>query len=136
MTAPPAIVLAAFADAGLAEPVAEYRFHQRRRWRLDYAWPAAFVALEVEGGVWTRGRHTRPTGFLKDMEKYNTATALGWAVLRCTPQTILSDQTLSWLLMATLDVEVIDHTLGDEVPGPSAVRHGQAWRSVTRRMPL
>ena len=130
MNEPPPIVVAGFAAAGVAEPVAEFRFCPPRRWRLDYAWPDQFVALEGEGGVWSRGRHTRPKGFTADIEKYNTATALGWAVLRCTPQTILSEATISWLLMLTLDVEVIDHTIG------AAVRHGEAWRSITRRMPL
>ena len=130
MNEPAPIVVAGFAAAGVAEPVAEFRFCPPRRWRLDYAWPDQFVALEVEGGVWSRGRHTRPKGFIADIEKYNTATALGWAVLRCTPQTILSEATISWLLMLLLDVEVIDHTLG------AAVRHGEAWRSITRRMPL
>lgn len=52
--------------------VKEYRFCQRRKWRFDYAAPQHRVALEVEGGVWSRGRHTRPQGFLGDMEKYNT----------------------------------------------------------------
>jgi hypothetical protein len=43
------------------------------------------IALEVEGGVWTRGRHTRGKGFLGDMEKYNAAALGGWCVLRVTP---------------------------------------------------
>ena len=136
MSVPAAIVLAGIERAGLPAPVAEFRFHPVRRWRLDYAWPDGFVALEVEGGVWSRGRHTRPTGFLKDMEKYNTATALGWAIIRCTPQTILADETLSWLRMSLLDVEVVEHTLGDDKSGPNAVRHGDAWRQITRKMPL
>lgn len=71
--------------AGLPEPVTEYRFHNTRRWRFDYAIPSQFVALEVEGGVWTAGRHTRGAGYLGDCEKYNEAQLLGWIVLRCTP---------------------------------------------------
>jgi hypothetical protein len=47
------------------------------------------VALEVEGGAWSGGRHTRGAGFLGDMEKYNAAAILGWCVLRCTPQQLL-----------------------------------------------
>lgn len=64
----------------------EYRFHSVRRWRFDYAWPDLHIALEVEGGVWTAGRHTRGSGFVKDMEKYNEAAIAGWTVLRCTPK--------------------------------------------------
>ena len=46
------------------------------------------MAMEVEGGVWTGGRHTRGSGFCSDMEKYNTATEMGWRVFRFTPQQV------------------------------------------------
>lgn len=81
-------------------PVAEHRFCERR-WRFDYAWLAQKIALEVEGGVWTGGRHTRGAGFVKDMEKYNHAAALGWRVLRCTPSTLCRNDTIE-LLKTTL----------------------------------
>ena len=64
--------------------IPEYRFDAERRWRFDFAFPLLRIALEVEGGAWTRGRHTRPMGFLKDMEKYNTYTLLGIYLLRFT----------------------------------------------------
>lgn len=80
-----------------AECVREYRFHPTRRWRFDYAIPAHRVALEVEGGVWTGGRHISPTGFLGDMEKYNAATLMGWRVFRTTPQALHSAATLAML---------------------------------------
>lgn len=73
---------------GIPEPVTEFRFHPTRRWRFDYAWPQHRVALEIEGGIWTGGRHTRGVGFVRDMEKYNTATVMGWKVLRCQPADI------------------------------------------------
>ena len=72
--------------AGLPEPIPEYKFHHARRWRADYCWPIHKVIVEVEGGVWTEGRHTRGSGFVKDMEKYNAAALLGFYVLRYTPQ--------------------------------------------------
>ena len=64
----------------------EYQFHPKRKWRFDYAIPNYRVAIEVEGGVWTQGRHIRPNGFLNDMEKYNAATVMGWRILRTTPK--------------------------------------------------
>jgi hypothetical protein len=79
---------------GLPIPESEYRFHPDRKWRFDFAWPAQHLALEVEGGVWSKGRHTRPKGFLGDMEKYNAAAVLGWRVLRCTPDTLTTAQTV------------------------------------------
>ena len=66
----------------------EVRFHPTRRWRFDFAHEATLVAIEVEGGTWVGGRHTRPAGFHKDCEKYNAANLLGWTVFRLTPQMI------------------------------------------------
>ena len=74
------------------EPVAEYRFCGARRWRFDFAWPEhEMVAVECEGGVYTRGRHTRGKGFEADCEKYNFATAVGWRVFRCTAGMLRDD---------------------------------------------
>lgn len=72
-------------------PVSEFVFALPRKWRFDYAWPDSHVALEVEGGIWTGGRHTRGAGFLKDIEKYNRAAELGWLVLRTSPANLYSD---------------------------------------------
>ena len=80
-------------------PEKEYKFHPKRKWRFDYAWPDYKIALEVEGGIWTKGRHVRGTGFLKDMEKYNAATVLGWRVLRTTPTDLLKTDTLDLILI-------------------------------------
>ena len=69
---------------GLPEPETEYRFHPVRRWRFDFCWPAYRLAVEVEGGTWARGRHSRGAGFERDCEKYNEATIRAWRVLRFT----------------------------------------------------
>ena len=72
----------------LPEPVREHRFHETRKWRFDFAYPAQKLAIEVEGGVWSGGRHTRGSGFTNDCEKYNAALINGWRVYRCTPDMI------------------------------------------------
>jgi len=86
-------------DLGV-ECVKEYKFHPERRWRFDYAIPEHKIALEVEGGVWTQGRHTRPQGFLGDVEKYNTATLMGWRVFRTTPTDLYRTATINLLKSA------------------------------------
>ena len=83
--------------AGLPAPIREYPFCDGRRWRADFAWPSANLILEVEGGIWTEGRHTRGSGFSADTEKYNAAVSLGWRVLRVTAQQIKSGQALKWI---------------------------------------
>lgn len=69
---------------GLPLPEREYRFAPPRRFRADFAYPERKLLIEVEGGVWTRGRHTRGAGYTSDAEKYNLATVKGWRVLRFT----------------------------------------------------
>ena len=84
------------------ECVREFSFHPERKWRFDYAVPERKVALEVEGGVWTGGRHTSSKGFLNDMEKYNTATVMGWKVVRTTPKDLYTAATLTLMRDACL----------------------------------
>ena len=88
------------AAAKAPTPAAEYRFEPKRRWRFDWAWPIQRVALEQEGGVWVRGRHTRGKGYLNDLEKYNHAAASGWLVIRCTPQQVQDGSAFVWVKRA------------------------------------
>lgn len=71
--------------SGLPEPQREFLFHKKRKWRFDLAWPDLLIAVEVEGGIWTGGRHVRGEGYEADCEKYNEAQLAGWMVLRFTP---------------------------------------------------
>ena len=64
----------------------EHMFYPGRKWRIDFAIVELKIGIEIEGGVWTNGRHTRGNGFVDDMEKYNAAVTLGWVILRFTPQ--------------------------------------------------
>ena len=63
-------------------PEREYKFHPERRWRFDFCFPAQMIAVEIEGGIWSGGAHTRGAHFESDAEKYNSATKLGWRVMR------------------------------------------------------
>jgi hypothetical protein len=63
----------------------EYKFCPTRKWRFDLANKEHKIAVEIEGGAFTNGRHTRGVGFINDMEKYNEAAILGWVVFRITP---------------------------------------------------
>lgn len=63
----------------------EFQFHQVRKFRFDYAIEEFKVAIEVEGGVFTKGAHGSITGILRDIEKYNLAAKDGWTILRTLP---------------------------------------------------
>lgn len=97
----------------IPQPKKEHLFHPTRKFRFDYAWIDRKIALEVEGGVWIQGRHTRGSGFVKDMEKYNLACVLGWKVLRFTPQQLRKRETYN--LVSQLFDEIKD--VGDGQDG-------------------
>lgn len=80
---------------GLPTPEREYRFAPPRRFRADFAYPERKLLIEVEGGVWTRGRHTRGTGYSADVEKYNLATINGWRLLRFTGDMIKTGEAIN-----------------------------------------
>ena len=62
----------------------EYAFVPGRKFRADFYIPAAKLLVEVEGGTWIAGRHSRGVGMAKDCGKYNLATRLGYRLLRYT----------------------------------------------------
>jgi very-short-patch-repair endonuclease len=80
----------------------QFRFHPTRRWRFDFAWPKEMVAVEVQGGTWSGGRHVRGAGFELDRHKINSASILGWMVLEVTSTMIVDEVALEYLNMALL----------------------------------
>lgn len=88
---------------GIPEPSREYVFAKPRRWRFDFAWWREKVAVEVEGGSWIAGRHTRGSTFEKDCEKYAEAGLAGWLVLRVTPHMIEDGRAIA-LIRRALEV--------------------------------
>ena len=72
-------------------PVRELRFAPPRLFRFDFAWPELKVAVEIEGGLYGKSRHTTVGGFNKDCEKYNLAVENGWRVLRFTEKMLKND---------------------------------------------
>ena len=83
--------------AKLPEPVREMYFAKPRMWRFDFAWPDQMIALEVDGGIWTGGRHTKGAGYQADCEKLNEAAVLGWRVFRVTSSMIKTGYALRLL---------------------------------------
>lgn len=89
--------------AGLPQPELEYRFAPPRRWRFDLAWHDVgelrnrVVAVEIDGGTFSGGRHVRGLGYAKDCEKLNAAMERGWWIFRYTPQMVESGEAISQL---------------------------------------
>jgi len=76
---------------------AEYKFHGSRKWAFDYAIPQFKLAIEIEGGIWTFGRHSRGRGYQDDLQKYNSATAGGWTIFRFSTEDILKGDEIFFL---------------------------------------
>lgn len=92
------IFLADLSELGIPEPVKEYPFAKPLRvWRADFAWPEYGLIVEIEGGVWTKGRHITPEGFLEDKNKYNAMAILGWKLMRFTPTEVRKGIAARWV---------------------------------------
>ena len=66
------------------EMVREYQFHPSRKWRLDFAHVETLTGLEIDGGEFSGGSHSRGVGMANDYAKRNSATEMGWAVFQIT----------------------------------------------------
>jgi very-short-patch-repair endonuclease len=73
----------------------EVKFHPERKWRVDFLDEKHKIAIEIEGGVYTRGRHTRPSGFIADCEKYNQLSICGYRLLRYATKKQMNEMAVS-----------------------------------------
>jgi very-short-patch-repair endonuclease len=71
----------AIAAAGLPAPQVQHH-PGTGRIRVDFAWPAQMVALEVDGYRW----HAGPGAHARDSHRANVLASRGWTVLRATPR--------------------------------------------------
>lgn len=76
----------------------EFQFNKDRKWRADFYLVGTKILIEVEGGIWSGGRHTRGKGYLGDMEKYNSATALGYQIYRYSTEQVKSGLAIEQIL--------------------------------------
>ena len=90
----------------LPGPQMEYRFDDTRRWRFDFAWPDCRLAVEVNGGEWSEGRHSRGSGVAGDYEKLNAATIAGWRVLQFTGSQVRDGTAINTIRQALGEFDV------------------------------
>lgn len=55
-----------------------------KRYRLDFAHPDSRTGIEIQGGVYMRGRHVTGSGYERDCRKYNLAYTSGWTIFLLT----------------------------------------------------
>ena len=100
--------------AGLPEPEREFRFAPPRRWRFDFVFRAVMIgpgmnigdlAIEVEGGTRSGGRHVTGQGFEDDLRKYAEGALLGWTLLRVSGEMVRNGEALRLIQRALLGRE-------------------------------
>jgi hypothetical protein len=68
-------------------PAWEADFEQRyakskrsKRYRLDFAHPSSLTGIEIQGAVYSRGRHVTGSCYERDCRKYNLAYTSDWTI--------------------------------------------------------
>lgn len=87
----------------------EFKFHATRRWRADFRISGTKILVEVEGGVYSGGRHTRGKGYEEDAEKYNAAASDGWIVLRFTTSQVKNGKAITSIKKAVSQFNPMEH---------------------------
>ncbi len=113
MTSPAETLLAVQLEQAGIPFEQEYRFAPPRRWRADF-WlhltvhysnpPQTIrtddVLVEIDGGGYVAGRHSRGGGMEDDCEKTSAAAILGYRVIRLTPRMVDDGRGLLWIKQA------------------------------------
>jgi very-short-patch-repair endonuclease len=87
-------------EAGLPRPETQQRIIPGRRFAFDAVYRTERLAIEVQGGIWTAGAHSRGSGVSRDAEKLSLAAAHGWRVIAVTRQQIEDGRAVRWIAAA------------------------------------
>jgi len=68
--------------------------------KVDFAWIDEAIVLEVQGGTWGGGRHTRGKGYAGDCWKMAALQLCGWIVYYATGDQVKSGEALAWITEA------------------------------------
>jgi hypothetical protein len=77
--------------------ISEFQFHPNRKWRFDLLLKDGKTAIEIEGGIWSEGRHNRGQGYQEDLDKYNEAAKMGFRVYRFSTEDVLTGKAKEFL---------------------------------------
>ena len=108
-----------------------YWFDAKRRWEFDFAWPERRLAVELQGGQWTFGRHTRGGHAYQDeLAKHRAAAIQGWIVLCYTTDDITGKTKGIPALVETAAVYRSRPIVGPDGKMP----HVAAWEAAGRAL--
>ena len=69
----------------------EMKLIEKRRFRVDFLEPTSKVCIEINGGNWIGGRHSRPVGLENEYKKNLLLATLGYQVICLSGQQITED---------------------------------------------
>lgn len=67
-----------------------------RKWRCDFV--VGDLAIEIHGGTWSRGAHSRGSGQNRDFAKQNAAVLAGYRPLAYSTEMVLSGTAINDIL--------------------------------------
>jgi hypothetical protein len=85
------------------------RSKRSKRYRLDFAHSISRTGIEIQGGVYSRGRHVTGSGYERDCRKYNLAYTSGWTIFLLSAAMA---KDLAWHRL------IAAHIVGAEIPLP------------------
>ncbi len=97
-----------------------------RIWRTDYLFlndaSGVKLAVEIEGGTWNNGAHNRGSGYLKNVQKYNSYSLLGYTLLRFTAiqaktEPITCAKWVKCVLNGTIDASLMEISEAEKLEG-------------------
>jgi len=73
----------------------EIKLVKDRRWRWDFL--TENLAIEIQGGLFIKGRHSRGVAYTKDCEKMRAAAMDGYVPIYFTTADVLNGTAIQWL---------------------------------------
>lgn len=105
MTSAPEELLAFQLKAVPEKPLFErqFRITPARKFMADFYFSNVKgmpLVVEVDGGIWTGGRHVTGRGVESDCEKSSLIAAMPARLMRVTPNLVRNGKALKWILEA------------------------------------
>jgi hypothetical protein len=76
------------------------KLQRQATWEFDGLFPDFNLLVEIQGGVWMRGKgaHSHPVDLVRNFRKHNDATRQGYAILQFEPDYVISGAAISYTM--------------------------------------
>ena len=69
-----------------------------RKFRFDFACQSRRFLVEIQGGTYSGGAHSRPLGLARDYEKCNLAQRHGWKIYQFDKFAVEDGSAVNWVI--------------------------------------